>query len=265
MLLNLARTGKRIVKVETSKFLWRNSSHGRHAAENFKALHNVGAGKDAIIMCNGPSLNKVPLETLAGRFVIGMNKINLMFDRSDFRPDMIVAVNKYVIEQNADFYNSTDIPLMLSYIGADYVRPRSSLTFLNSYAKSFFFSLNPAAILCERATVTYTALQIAFHMGFARVALVGADHNFNQVGKPNELQVSKSDDPNHFDPRYFGTGTPWQLADLEGSDRAYECARDVYEKHGRELFNCTDGGKLECLKRVSLSEFLATSEPQNKR
>lgn len=91
--------------------------------------------------------------------------------------------------------------------------------------------------------------------------IVGADHNFQLAGKPNELQVSKSDDMIHFDPRYFGTGTPWQLADLEGSEMAYRLARRTYQAHGRALYNCTDGGKLEIFERMPLSAFLQGPQP----
>lgn len=260
MLFKLARAGKKFLAIENSKFRWRNSVPGRHSVATFKTLHNSQIGREVIVMCNGPSLNKVPLDTLAGSFVIGMNKINLLFERSDFRPNLIVAVNKYVIEQNADFFNSTDIPLMISKAGLDFVKPRPNVCFLNS-GGYLDFSHKPGAVLFEGWTVTYVALQIAFHMGFQRTGIVGADHNFQQAGKPNELQVSKSDDMNHFDPRYFGTGTPWQLADLEGSEMAYRLARRTYQAHGRALYNCTEGGKLEIFERMPLSQFLHGPEP----
>lgn len=259
MLLNLARDVKRTVSLEASKFFWPQTVHGRHSAATFKTLHNSGAGKDVIVMCNGPSLNKVPLETLAGRFVIGMNKINLMFDRSDFRPNMIVAINKYVIEQNAEFYNTTEIPLMISKIGIGVIQPRPNVCFINAIGY-LDFSHKPAEAVYEGWTVTYAALQIALYMGFQRAGIVGADHSFNQTGKPNELQVSKSDDPNHFDPRYFGTGKPWQLADLEGSERAYKLARHNFEMRGSALYNCTEGGKLEIFDRLPLGAFLGAKD-----
>ncbi|MFN9914996.1 MAG: hypothetical protein ACK53L_20570, partial [Pirellulaceae bacterium] len=60
----------------------------------------------AIIVCNGPSLLQTNLELLSGLFAFGLNKINLLFERNSFRPDVIVAINQLVVEQNADFFNA---------------------------------------------------------------------------------------------------------------------------------------------------------------
>src|SRR3546814_5632989 len=73
------------------------------------------AGRKAVIMCNGPSLLETDFDLLhrSGVFTLGLNKVNLLFDRTSLRPSAIVAVNPYVIEQNAAFYNDTEIPLYL--------------------------------------------------------------------------------------------------------------------------------------------------------
>lgn len=263
MIKDLLRPAKHALMRELSKREWRRTPEGQAAIATFAGLKDTMAGRDAILLCNGPSLNKVPFERLAGGpaagapYLIGMNKINLLFDRTAMRPDMIVAINRFVIEQNAEFYNETAIPLMIAKAGIGTVNPRPNVTFLNC-APTLKFSRDPGLAIHEGWTVTYAALQIAFHLGFARVAIVGADHNFVQTGKPNELQVSKGADVNHFDPRYFGTGTPWQLADLEGSERAYRLARQVYEGAGRKLYNATEGGQLEIFTRMPLDTFLET-------
>ena len=70
----------------------------------------------------------------------------------------------------------------------------------------------------EGATVTNFALQIAFHMGFEKVVLIGVDHNFASKGDANKTVVSEGDDPNHFMPNYFGKGVKWQLPDLDTSE-----------------------------------------------
>jgi hypothetical protein len=50
-------------------------------------LKNIHTGKRALILCNGPSLNKVDFKLLTNLDVItfGLNKINLLFDSVDFR------------------------------------------------------------------------------------------------------------------------------------------------------------------------------------
>ena len=77
----------------------------------------------------------------------------------------------------------------------------------------------------EGATVTNFALQIAFHMGFEKVVLIGVDHNFTSKGDANKTFVSEGDNSNHFMPNYFANGVKWQLTDLCSSDICYIIAR----------------------------------------
>jgi len=164
------------------------------------------------------------LSSLDGVFTIGLNKINLLFDKTDFRPSCVVAVNRFVIEQNRDFFSTTDIPIFVSHVGRDLLPTRPNVAFLHSI---FFpiFARDCSVSVPEIATVTYTAMQLAFHMGFRDVALVGCDHNFATKGQANKVVSSGKEDPNHFDPRYFSGGQKWQLPDLAMSELGYALAR----------------------------------------
>ncbi|WP_277882134.1 hypothetical protein [Oculatella sp. FACHB-28] len=44
------------------------------------------------------------MSLLKGTYTFGLNKINLLFEYSEFRPSCIVSVNSFVVEQNAEFY-----------------------------------------------------------------------------------------------------------------------------------------------------------------
>ena len=215
------------------------------------------AGGRAVVLCNGPSLLKVDFEALqrSGVFCFGLNKINLLFSKTSFRPHCVVSVNALVLQQNADFYNQTDLPLFLDSQAAGLVRGRPNVAFLHSnpfpmFARDCSFSL------FQGYTVTYVALQLAFHMGFRQVALVGADHSFATKGPANQTVVSGARDESHFDPNYFAGGVQWQLPDLFQSEVAYTMARDMYAAHGGEVANATEGGLLEVFRRRSLSDFL---------
>ncbi len=100
------------IKWDLHPFSWISRSR-------IKAWENRFLGQRAIIMCNGPSLNKVDFNDLESYkiFTFGLNKINLLFTRTSFRPSVIVAVNPHVIEQNAEFYNKTQLPLFLDSNG----------------------------------------------------------------------------------------------------------------------------------------------------
>jgi hypothetical protein len=105
--------------------------------------------------------------------------------------------------------------------------------------------------LWEGATVTYVAMQLAFHMGFQQAILIGVDHSFSTQGKPNTTVVSQGNDRDHFNANYFGKGFRWQLPDLETSERAYSMALQAYTAAGREVLDATVGGKLRVFTKVA--------------
>jgi|ADGO01.1.fsa_nt_gi Uncharacterized protein conserved in bacteria len=227
---------------------WRS----RQALRNMRDRY---AGQKAVIVCNGPSLLKSDLSLLDGIFTFGLNKINLLFDKSTFRPSCIVSVNPYVLEQNADFYNRTDIPLFLDSAALGKVHPRPGVIFLHS-TEQRKFARDCSVSIYQGATVTFVAMQLAYHLGFSRVALIGCDHTFSAKGPANKTVVAEGRDADHFDPNYFSGGMKWQLPDLVESEAAYTMARDIFYASGREIVNCTEGGQLEVFHRQPLVEFV---------
>lgn len=214
------------------------------------------AGGKAVIICNGPSLLKSDLSLLNGVFTFGLNKINLLFDKTDFRPSCIVAMNPFVVDQNYKFFNETDIPLFLERYATKTVRSRSNVVYLHS-AEQQKFARDCSVSVYQGYTVTFVAMQLAFHMGFKDVALIGCDHNFAVKGQSNKVVVSGTKDESHFDPNYFAGGVKWQLPDLIQSEVAYTLARDVYESYGRKIVNATEGGNLEIFPMAKLNDFVA--------
>lgn len=213
-------------------------------------------GEKAVILCNGPSLLKSDLSLLGDVFTFGLNKINLMFDQNDFRPSCIVAVNKLVLEQNVDFYNETDSPLFLDSAAASVGVKFGDNTHLLHATNQRKFARDCSISVYQGYTVTYVALQLAFHMGFKEVALIGADHYFSAKGKPNQTVSADDVDADHFDPRYFSKGVQWQLPDIAESELSYIMARDVFDSFGRKVVNATAGGFLDVFDRVSLEAFV---------
>ncbi len=219
-----------------------------------QAFRDIHKGERAVILCNGPSLLKSDLSLLKGVKTFGLNKINMLFDKTDFRPSYIASVNPFVNEQNAAFFNETDIPLFLRNDAMQHIRARKNVAFLYPAAQQKF-ARDCSMSIYEGYTVTFVALQLAYHMGFQEVALIGCDHNFAQSGPANKTVVSGEKDASHFDPNYFAGGVKWQLPDLLQSEVSYSMARDVFEGSGRRVFNCTEGGKLEIFPRMPLAEF----------
>jgi hypothetical protein len=226
--------------------------------QRLKRDMNTHRGRKAVILCNGPSLLQVDFDLLMKSevFIFGLNKINLLFDKTPLRPHAIVAVNPYVVNQNRDFYNSTDIPLYLDSDAVRLVKRRANITYLHS-TRIEKFARNCSTSINQGATVTFVALQLAYHLGFEKIALVGCDHDFAQKGAANLVVRAGEQDESHFDSSYFAHGSEWQLPDLLHSELSYLLARETYEATGRFIVNCTVGGKLEVFPRQDLVDFLA--------
>jgi len=251
----------KLIKSLIQKLAWDLRPEAFRSRSILQALKGSQKGRKAVILCNGPSLLETDFAGLAssGAYVIGLNKINLLFDKTELRPDAIVAVNAHVIEQNEDFYNTTDLPLFLSHQNhgkGKRVRPRKNVTHVcvndlgNGPQSDITWAIH------EGSTVTTPAMQLAIHLGCTTIALIGCDHNFSTKGEANRAVKAGETDPNHFDPKYFSGGVTWQLPDLLASEISYLRVRLMAERMGVEVKNCTEGGKLEVFDRQSLEVFL---------
>lgn len=221
-----------------------------------RACRGCFAGQKAVIVCNGPSLLKSNLSLLTGVFSFGLNKINLLFNTSDFRPSCVVAVNPFVIEQNCDFFKATEIPLYLNSDALGLIGSRANVTYVHTTMQKKF-ALDCSMSVFVGNTVSFVAMQLAYHLGFSRVALIGCDHDYAHKGVPNQAAAAKGKDVNHFSPDYFTNGVTWQFPDLLASEMAYTLAKDVFAADGRQIFNATVGGKLTVFPRLTLEEYLA--------
>jgi hypothetical protein len=234
---------------EAARHPWRRESIARLAEWKDKCR-----GQRAIIIGNGPSLNQTDLSKLRKEFTFGLNRIYLMFPKLGFHTSCLVSVNDLVIEQSLDEMMQIPIPKFFSWRSRRFLpssSPTSGLpTFLYTTYESPKFATDARGRLWEGATVTNVALQLAYHMGFEQVILIGVDHNFASKGEANKTVVSQGDDPNHFSPGYFGKGFRWQLPDLDMSEVGYLMARQAYEKDGREVLDATIGGKLTVFPKV---------------
>lgn len=217
--------------------------------------------QECMIVGNGPSLNKTPLDKI-NMVSIGMNKINMIFDRTSWRPDIIVCVNGLVIRQNLDFFNTTDIPLVLPikslYLG---IKKRPNIIFVR-VADSLDFESDLRKHMGIGFTVTFACLQVAGFLNPKSVNIVGVDHYFkgNNTEKPHEIKVLEGDDLNHFDPNYFKDKL-WGYPDLDGSEKAYLISKAYFDSKKIPITDYTVDGKLTIFERGEIQDLIKRSEP----
>ncbi len=216
------------------------------------------ANKPVLVVGNGPSLNKTPLNKIGDDIVsIGMNKINLLYKKSSWRPEIITCVNGLVLNQNKDYFNKTKailiVPVKAFYLG---VKPRKNVLFVNLKDQEKV-EPNIEKALSSGCTVTFTALQVAAYLNPTSVNIVGVDHSF--VHKKEEAyQVKKfeGDDVNHFSKDYF-KNSYWGVPDLDGSEKLYEITRQYFESKKIPITDYTVDGKLQIFKKGDVNDLIS--------
>lgn len=222
----------------------------RDTIEKITALKDKHKGERCFILGNGPSLKKTDLKRLKNETTFGLNRIYLAFPEMGFETSYYLCVNDLVVEQTSEDIQRLKMPRFVTTRALKYLKPEDNLYFLYATYTGPKFQKDLRFRMWEGATVTYMALQTAFYLGFTEVILIGVDHSFATKGKPNETVVSQGDDPNHFNPGYFGKGFRWQLPDLETSEKAYALANDTYRAAGRRVLDATIDGKLTIFPKV---------------
>ncbi len=223
--------------------------------KKIKPLQQRFKGEDAFLLCNGPSLNKVDFSQLKNKHLIGLNKIYLLLEKHQLDFSFHVAINPLVIEQSAAMFALLNCPSFVSTIASKGVSlPKNCIRFMSDMNKLPHFTTNMLrAPIQHGATVTYSALQIAYSLGFRNIFIVGMDHRFECSGKPNEVQKMEGPDTSHFDPRYF-SGQNWGLPDLETSEMNYKIADYVYRLNNRKIYDATEGGACEVFGKLPFTE-----------
>ena len=222
----------------------------RESMMMLKGYENKFQGERCFIIGNGPSLCNTHLTKLKNEYTFGMNRIYLAFPEMGFSTSFFVSINDLVIQQTAEDIQQLKMPKFISWRSHQWFQPSQDLFFLYTTYTEPGFSERATGRLWEGATVTFIALQLAYYFGFKEVVLIGVDHSFTTKGKPNEMVISQGDDPNHFNPAYFGKGFRWQLPDLETSEMAYRMAKAAFEKNGRKVLDATVNGQLTVFPKV---------------
>lgn len=232
--------------------LYKNSGKYRDISD-FKDIYK---GKPLLVIGNGPSLNKTPLNDYTGLPAIGMNKIDMIFERTTWRPSTIVCLNNVVAIQHQDVFAASTIPTFVAWKSRWFLKRknRQALRYFN-VRESNDFVLDPSESFGSSATVTYIALQLAFLTGADPVVIFGVDHSFKYSGEASTYQRRTGDDENHFHPDYFKSGTIWGTPDLDQSEIEYEKAHAAFKKAGRRIYDATVGGKLTIFPKLTVAEL----------
>ena len=244
-----------------------------HDTERLDDLRDSHHGERIFLMGNGPSLNKLDLSMLKDEWTFGVNKIYMMFDRIDWRPSFWTAMDWRVGPDMGDDYRQLDgITKFVPYRFKG-ILPSDETTYwyhsrpVGDYIQDQF-ELDITRGVPSRGTVLITAIQLAFFLGFRELILIGVDARYKipdtvkqsggdrfGTGVMLNLESTDDDDPNHFDPRYFGKGAKWHDPNVTGMMRMFHTMRRGIEYNGGRIVNATPGGNLDVFDRVDYNEL----------
>lgn len=231
------------LRLRTRHLPMRFTTPGRAGRARLAAYRDAHRGETCVILGNGPSLRDVDPASLDGTPTFCLNRGYLFWEDTGRTPTYYVAVNPLVIGQFHDEIAELPCPLFLPWIYRDRFAGVPNATFFEVRIDDKFIT-NALQGIAPGATVTIAALQLAYHMGFEEVVLLGVDHRFEMPGRPHAEVRQVGDDPNHFRRDYFGAGTLWNLPDLEHSELGYRLARAAFEADGRQIANATSESEL---------------------
>lgn len=236
--------------------------------KRLESLRDLHRGERVFIMGNGPSLAKCDLSRLAAEHTFGVNKIHLLFDQIDWRPTYYTLLDWKMgpavapdVDQYADsikFFPERFRGLLPGGAETYWYAPRKVGKHIDDQ-----FDPNITEGIPSSGTVLMTAIQQAFFLGFRDIILIGVDAAYsipasvrqegpdiNRTGTKLHLTSTANDDPNHFDPAYFGAGDRWHDPNVDEMRRMFKLMRKGVTRHGGTLRNATIGGELDELDRV---------------
>lgn len=224
---------------------WNNSAIGKQNQEYLRSLKDIHKGERLFLIANGPSIKDMDLSVLKDEYTMCMNRFYIYFDKIGFTPSFFVCVEDLVLGQFAEDIDA--IPMENKFVNWRlHSKIKNSHYLKESFAFNPFFQTDITKPTHFGGTVTFACLQLAYHMGFTEVIIIGMDHSFKEKGVANKIEVRHYEkDESHFDPNYFPKGMKWKLPDLDKSEIGYLIARQHYEQNGRKIIDATINGKCQ--------------------
>ena len=223
-------------------------------------------GRRCFLVGNGPSLNVTPLDALEHEYTFGMNQINLLYDKTIWRPTFYLAttikgwywsetwrenINENIVKWGLTSFVSRTIPIR----GIN-VHPLN-VTYWAEHegTRARVFSEDCAFQVGHLGTTMYIAFQLAAWMGFSPIYLMGCDLGY---------KAEDGESRGHFRDDYWGDrGNRQPMTDEQCEEintltkLAHEVAKGYMDSHDIDVFNATVGGELEIWPRRDILEVLS--------
>lgn len=240
---------------------FKRTRHGRY----LKKIHNSQLGKCCFIVGNGPSLTAEDLTTLheKGIDTFAVNRIYRIFSQTPWRPTYYVSTDPILVrdmlpEVNALPTKHKFIPLQNKYYHNIKVR-NAHYFFRNDLREKDQpegFSLDCTDQVNTCGTVTIACIQLAMHMGYRHIYLLGIDHNYDKVTTESGEIIIDPSVKNYFCEGYDEDVIDEVVHDLGTSTRSYRRVSKFCRNHGVQVINCTRTTKLQEFDCANFDEIM---------
>lgn len=212
--------------------------------ENILKLKDIHKGGRCFVIGTGPSLNKTDFSLLKNEILFGVNSLYLGHDKFGVSPQYYAVSDrggwnklyKELLQLNTilflwDFVNTSLIP-----------KNREDIIIIHRLGmmtneNQFSFDITKGSNWGHTVIIDL-CLQVCYYMGFSEIYLLGCDWDFSAKDT-------------HFYEGNFGIPPNFYSV----SEAAYLICKQVYEKNGRKLINCTPNSKLKMLPKKTLEEI----------
>ena len=231
------------------------------------ALKNSGKGRRAFVLGNGPSLRDMDLSALKNEITIASNGAYKAFQEWGFTPDYLLFEDIEQTEIRGQDIRNIDGPLKIAaiYNAHGIARPWNDLLFMNARLADEAYWTDPGIQFSRDfshsvylgSTISYIALQLAYHLGCDPVYLIGVDMDYGPLAEqfpPGKIHVSEENidlvNQAHFTKDYYQVGDVIGIPNFDLQNQAFGVARTAFEDAGRHIYNAGIGGKLDVFDRV---------------
>jgi len=216
--------------------------------EQFKDIHK---GQRCFVIGTGPSLNKVNFSLIKNEILFGVNRLYKGYDKFDINCKYYgVSGNTDWILLHKDLLKLNTV-LFSPHVGDGQKTVRCPVR--SPHVFDGHFSKDPTKSLRGGGSVIISiCLQVAYYMGFSKVYLLGCDCDYtNQFYFDGTAPTDKE----YAYARKVDSKNNLLTGDWSRIFNSYKTCKKVYEEAGREIVNCTVGGKLEIFRRQTLEDL----------
>lgn len=224
-------------------------------------LKNKHLGERCFVIGNGPSLSTSDLDRIKDEVSFAANRIDLCFVDTAWRPTYYSIIDSLVWEKirtklhydiHEVFTTKRCLPLDPKYAVPNVVPMLSDQLYKGKYRGS----LDATAGLFHTMSVTHFNIQLAMHMGFSDIILLGVDHSYAGEEKKTSSYEHEPTQQNHFSASYRQPGELVAKAPIEYMTWGFSNLRLMAEENRIQIVNATRGGNLEVFDRVDLETLL---------